>query len=129
MVGPNVDLVELPVSWILDDFPYFEHVVGDNTGLAPASQVAEIWRGEFHYALRNVPGGLYSLTMHPQVIGRGHRLMMLDGLITEFKAAGDVTFTTLGAYAEAWRRANPLADWVRSDAPQAQYACGRQVTP
>lgn len=42
--GTNVDLVERPVSWILDDFPHFEHVVGDNAGLAPASRVEEVWR-------------------------------------------------------------------------------------
>lgn len=123
--GPNVDLVELPVSWILDDFPHFEHVVGDNTGLAPASGVEQIWRDEFHYALQNVPDGLYSLTMHPQVIGRGYRLMMLERLIETFKSAGGVRFTTLGDYAAAWRSANPLAQWARSGAAQAQTACGR----
>ena len=26
LFGPEVDLVEMPVSWILDDFPHFEYV-------------------------------------------------------------------------------------------------------
>jgi hypothetical protein len=33
--------------------------------------------------------------MHPQVIGRGHRMMMLDRLITKFKQHEDVSFTTM----------------------------------
>lgn len=126
--GPNVDLVELPVTWLLDDFPHFEFVDRDTSGLSPASRVAEIWTDEFQYARRHVPGGLFSLTMHPQVIGRGYRMMMLDRLIALYKSHDDVSFTTMGAYAANWRIANPLADWARSGAPQAQAACGRETT-
>ena len=34
---------------------------------------------------RDVPGGVFTLTMHPQVIGRGHRFLMLERLIDWFK--------------------------------------------
>ena len=85
----------------------------------------EIWTDEFDYAHQNIPGGLYNLTMHPQVIGRGHRLMMLDRLIEAFKRRKDVTFTTMLDYASHWRAANPLKEWCASGAPQAQFACGR----
>jgi hypothetical protein len=40
--------------------------------------------------------------MHPQVIGRGHRIMMLERLIAHFKANGAL-FTTLSAAADAFR--------------------------
>jgi peptidoglycan/xylan/chitin deacetylase (PgdA/CDA1 family) len=123
--GPNVDLVELPVTWLLDDFPHFEFVGGDTAGLAAPSKVQEIWTDEFDYAYQNVPHGLFNLTMHPQVIGRGHRLMMLERLIQTFKGRDGVTFTTMLAYASKWRAANPLNKWITSDAPQAQSACGR----
>jgi len=123
--GPNVDLVELPVTWLLDDFPHFEFVDKDTYGLSAASKVEEIWTDEFTYARKNVKGGLFSLTMHPQVIGRGHRLMMLERLINKFKRARDVKFTTMLAYAQGWRKANPLDKWKVSGAPQAQSACGR----
>jgi peptidoglycan/xylan/chitin deacetylase (PgdA/CDA1 family) len=121
--GPNVDLVELPVSWLLDDFPHFEYA-GDNTGLSAPSKVEEIWRAEFDYGRLNVPGGLFNLTMHPQVIGRGHRLMMLERLIDHFRGLPGVTFTTLAGYAEQWRAANPLDAWRRSGAVQAQPITG-----
>lgn len=123
--GPNVDLVELPVSGVLDDFPHFEHT-HDTTGLSAPGKVQEIWIDEFEYARRNVAGGLHSLTMHPQVIGRGHRLMMLERLIDFIKSHGEVRFTTMLDYATAWRTANPLSQWLNSGAPQAQSACGRE---
>lgn len=112
--GHNVDLVELPVTWGLDDFPHFEFVDGDTYGLSAPSKVEEIWRDEFEYARAHIPGGIFNLTTHPQVIGRGHRLMMLERLIRSFQEFGDVTFDTLGNYTEKWRAANPLPKWVAS---------------
>jgi peptidoglycan/xylan/chitin deacetylase (PgdA/CDA1 family) len=32
--------------------------------------------------------GVLTYTFHPHVIGRGHRLIMLEGLIDKLKAAG-----------------------------------------
>ena len=104
--GPAVDLVELPVSWILDDFPHFEYyrvANRSNPGLSAPSKVEEIWRGEFDYCYRDVPGGVYTLTMHPQVIGRGHRMLMLERLIDYFIAHDNVRFTTLAVAADTWR--------------------------
>lgn len=108
--GPATDLVEMPVSWLLDDFPHFEYLVlrpGGlrNPGLSAASKVEEIWADEFAFMHRDVPGGVFNLTMHPQVIGRGHRLLMLERLIARFRAAEDVVFTTLAAAADAFRAA------------------------
>ena len=123
--GPNVDLVELPVTWLLDDFPHFEFVDKDTYGLSASSKVEEIWTEEFDYAYRNVPGGLFSLTMHPQVIGRGHRMMMLERLIGTFKSKEGVSFTRMIDYAISWRAANPLDRWIKSGEPQASQACGR----
>lgn len=106
--GPSADLVELPVSWLLDDFPHFEYyrvANRSNQGLSAASKVEEIWRDEFDYMYSEVPGGVFTLTMHPQVIGRGHRMMMLERLIDHFAARDGVRFTTLAVAAEHWRAA------------------------
>ena len=105
--GPSVDLVELPVSWILDDFPHFEYVSRPNRvspGLSAPSKVEEIWRGEFDYCHRDMPDGVYTLTMHPQVIGRGHRMLLLERMIDYFKAHDGVMFSTLGEAAEKFRQ-------------------------
>lgn len=103
--GPAVDLVEMPVSWLLDDFPHFEYIrlpTRVSPGLSAASKVEEIWRDEFDYMVREVPNGVFTLTMHPQVIGRGHRMLMLERLIAHFRSAG-ARFTTLATAAEDFR--------------------------
>jgi hypothetical protein len=42
------------------------------------------------------------------VIGRGHRLLMLEQLLDRIGAVEGVEFTTLGEVATAWRERNPL---------------------
>jgi hypothetical protein len=47
--------------------------------------------------------------MHPQVIGRGHRILMLEELLDRIAAVDGIEFTTLGEVAATWRERNPLA--------------------
>lgn len=110
--GSNVDLVELPVHWSLDDFPQFEFVFGAMTSLNAPRVVEQNWRDDFDWAVANVPEGLFTLTLHPQVIGRGSRLAMLERLIEHMNEYS--TFLTMGEFAVQWREANPLRDWVQS---------------
>lgn len=108
--GATVDLVELPVSWILDDHPHFEFMrsaVGRADGLSAPSKVKEIWLGEFAFMYRDVPNGLFTLTMHPQVIGHGHRMLMLEEVITAIKQYDDVRFCRTGDAAEEFRAEFP----------------------
>ena len=124
LFGREVDLVEMPVSWILDDFPHFEYVRLGNRlspGLSAASKVEEIWRGEFDFMVRDVPGGVFTLTMHPQVIGRGHRMLMLERLIAHMQAQPTVRFTTLGEAAESFRGVPRLS---RTGLPSVVDAAG-----
>jgi peptidoglycan/xylan/chitin deacetylase (PgdA/CDA1 family) len=124
--GSSVDLVEMPMSWALDDFPLMEFEVGWSTDQTPPSAVREIWQGEFDYAHAHVPGGVFVLTMHPQVIGRGSRLMMLDGLIDHMRGQPGVVFEPMHAYAQRWRAANPLEDWKRSDSVHVGHSASPQ---
>ncbi len=106
LFGPEVDMVEMPVSWLLDDFPHFEYLAlkdRRSPGLSAGSKVEEIWRDEFRFMYRDVPDGVFTLTMHPQVIGRGHRMLMLERLIAFFQEHPGVRFTTLDQAAADWR--------------------------
>jgi peptidoglycan-N-acetylglucosamine deacetylase len=49
--------------------------------------------------------------MHPQVIGRGHRMLMLERLMEHMSGHDGVVFETIGAYVDRWRAANPLERW------------------
>jgi peptidoglycan/xylan/chitin deacetylase (PgdA/CDA1 family) len=109
--GPRVDLVEVPFSWSLDDHPFFEHTRsrrGINPGLADPSRVYEVWKGDFDYLHQRMGEGVFTLTLHPQVIGRGHRLLMLEKLIDNFARHDNVVFSTMGAFVRKWREENPL---------------------
>lgn len=108
--GNPVDLVEMPVSWVLDDFPHFEFLRYPNVvfpGLSAPSKVEEIWQDEFRFMYRDVPGGVYTLTMHPEIIGKGHRIMMLERLIDWMAGHDEVVFARLADVAEQWRLAQP----------------------
>jgi len=74
------------------------------------------------------PGALFSITMHPQVIGGDHRLMMLEQLSNTMRSRDGVAFSTMGDYADRWRTDNPLDQWITWGAPQAQSACRRDDT-
>ncbi len=102
--APESALVEAPISWALDDWPHFEPGPGRD-GLSAPSKVLEIWTGELRYAHEHAPGGLLTITMHPECIGRGHRMAMLERFIAEAKSLDGVVFKRLDAYLELWQRA------------------------
>jgi peptidoglycan/xylan/chitin deacetylase (PgdA/CDA1 family) len=102
--GPRLPIVEFPVDWSLDDWPYFNvNWAQPHVGLRTPGDVYEVWRDEFDYALANHPGGVFTLTMHPQIIGRGSRVMMLERLIGHMAAQPGVEFRTMAEVADAWR--------------------------
>ena len=109
--GELTDVVGIPVAWQLDDVPIFEFVWGAFAGLAPATAAEEMWVGEFDYAYANAPGGIYNLTVHPQCIGRGPRLMMLERLLEHAARHSDVRFCRQSEYVDLWRAENPRDQW------------------
>jgi len=96
--GHPTPLVELPVEWILDDWPYFQlDWDSGHVGLRDPAEVYAIWREEFDVARDE--GGLFLLTLHPQVIGHRHRIRMLERLIVYIKSRPGVWFATHAAIA------------------------------
>ena len=94
----------MPISWSLDDYPHFEFVRTATAvlpGLQPARAVMESWMDEFRYMQASVEWGVLTYTMHPYVIGRGYRMLALEQLIENLKAAGAVFMTMEDAAAEA----------------------------
>jgi peptidoglycan/xylan/chitin deacetylase (PgdA/CDA1 family) len=101
--GPEGKLLEVPVYWALDDWPFFEPAPATGRdALSAPSSVLEIWSGELHYAYDHAAGGLLTVTMHPECIGRGHRMAMLEQFIAEAKALDGVVFERLDRYVERW---------------------------
>jgi len=98
ILGAPTKLVELPISWSLDDYPHFEFVRTPSTilpGLQSATGVLQNWIDDFIYMKRITPEwGVITYTFHPFVIGRGHRMMILERLVEAVRAGG-ATFITM----------------------------------
>jgi peptidoglycan-N-acetylglucosamine deacetylase len=107
-LGPPGPLVEVPVSWALDDWPHFEPGARGVGPMSAPSKVEEIWTGELRYAWEREPGGLLTITMHPEAIGRGHRLLMLERFIAAARALDGVAFDRLDRVVGRWLAVNPL---------------------
>jgi peptidoglycan-N-acetylglucosamine deacetylase len=106
--GREGALAEVPVSWALDDWPHFEPSAGgDRDGLSAPSKVLEIWTDELRYAWAHAPGGLLTITMHPECIGRGHRMAMLERFIDAAAELDGVIFDRLDRYVERWLAGPP----------------------
>jgi peptidoglycan-N-acetylglucosamine deacetylase len=91
--GEPTGIVELPVEWIKDDYPYFgmDRLSTVRPYTAP-SLVGEIWRREFDGAYGE--GGLFLLTMHPHIIGHRSRMSILEELIQHMRSHVGVWFAT-----------------------------------
>jgi peptidoglycan/xylan/chitin deacetylase (PgdA/CDA1 family) len=109
--GETIDMVEMPPNWSLDDFVAFETVVGLLPGFVPPRGIEQMWRDDFDFASEECSGGVFILTMHPECIGRGSRLRMLERLVDHMRASESVIFETMEAYARRWAAENPLEAW------------------
>jgi len=89
--GDPTPLIEMPVSWSLDDYPHFERASGPNglqPGLMHAAGVLDNWVDDFRYMARAADWGVLTYTFHPQVTGRGHRMLTLERLIDATRDLG-----------------------------------------
>jgi peptidoglycan/xylan/chitin deacetylase (PgdA/CDA1 family) len=114
--GRETSLVELPISWTLDDWAHFEFVrEAQVQGLRNASGVLENWLADVRYMLRDFSDGVITIVMHPEVIGRGHRFLMLEQLADTIAEEG-VELTTLADVAEQFRSGRRYGEY----APQSR---------
>ena len=101
----EIELVELPVAWELDDAPYFMfNFTPYRAGLSDPAKVYDIWAAEFDGAYAEE--GVFTLTMHPQITGRHYRLQLLDKLIRYIAGHPDVWFTRCSEVARTWLAAS-----------------------
>jgi peptidoglycan/xylan/chitin deacetylase (PgdA/CDA1 family) len=102
--GKESSLVEMPISWSLDDHPHFEYMRTPQftmPGLRPAREVMDSWYDEWRYFRKTVDWGILTYTMHPYVIGRGFRMYALEQLVDKLIAEGAVFMSMEEAALEA----------------------------
>jgi peptidoglycan/xylan/chitin deacetylase (PgdA/CDA1 family) len=95
--GKATGLVELPIEWILDDYPYYS---GNAQGSLPSPEaVFQIYKDEFDVAYDERT--MVIITLHPHVSGHRSRLAQLDRFVTYMKSRPGVWFATLEQIARA----------------------------
>lgn len=77
-MGSDTGLVEIPSNWYLDDLPpmMFIKKAPNSHGFVNARDVEDIWRDHFDYFYREYDEFIFPVTIHPDVSGHPHALLM-----------------------------------------------------
>jgi peptidoglycan/xylan/chitin deacetylase (PgdA/CDA1 family) len=104
--GERTNIVEVPGAWELCDSSLFMFAFSPHylTGLASPSRAQEIWFGDFDGMYAEHSDACFVLTMHPQIIGRHHRLRLLERTIQHILEHDGVWFAQMGDIADDFRR-------------------------
>lgn len=86
----GLSMIELPTNWLYDDTSHFFFTLQqpERRPIAPASHVLEIWKEELYGISQE--GGIMTLMLHPQIIGRTSRISMLEKLIAYAKTCDGI---------------------------------------
>ena len=110
-LGTNVDLVELPASWYLDDLPPMMFIKKsiNSHGFVNPRDIEDIWRGEFDYVYREYDYAVFPMCIHPDVSGRPQVLLMLERFIEYMLRHPGVRLIPFEEIAADYRTRNPFA--------------------
>ena len=101
--GPPSPILEFPISWYLDDFPFVEYWPSVGLmGSTSAQMLFERWKDSFDYAYAHVPNGVVVLTVHPQTIGRAQHILMFERLIQHIASHDGAWFASLSEIYDCW---------------------------
>ena len=101
IAGYASKVLEVPVSWYLDDFPALAYT-GTQEGMSDTDGVLRRWKDIFDYGYNNQPNGIFATAFHPQIIGQAHHMVMLERLIEHIKSHDGVWFASCEEIAKAW---------------------------
>jgi peptidoglycan-N-acetylglucosamine deacetylase len=104
--GRPTELVEVPFAWELTDSAHFFFAFGPTymAGMSAPSKVEEIWWGDFDGAYKD--HGIFVLTLHPEVMGRRHRMALLERTIRHMLEFSGTRFTQMRGIADSFRSQN-----------------------
>jgi peptidoglycan/xylan/chitin deacetylase (PgdA/CDA1 family) len=76
--GKPTGLVEIPASWYIDDLPpmMFIKNAPNSHGWVNPRDVEDLWKDHFDYFYENYDEFVFPMTIHPDVSGRPHVLLM-----------------------------------------------------
>jgi peptidoglycan/xylan/chitin deacetylase (PgdA/CDA1 family) len=100
--GKDTGLVEIPASWYLDDLPpmMFIKKSPNSHGFVNPRDLEQMWRDQFDWVYREHDYAIFPMTIHPDVSGRPHVLLMHERLIAHMQSHPGVRFVTLAEIAD-----------------------------
>ena len=107
--GSETELIEVPVSWHLDDLPpmMFIKKAPNSHGFMNPRDIEELWREQFDWVYREYDHAVFAMTLHPDIAGRPQVLAMLERLCGHMLRHPGVRFCTMEQIADDFDRRNP----------------------
>ncbi|KAF1973725.1 polysaccharide deacetylase family protein [Bimuria novae-zelandiae CBS 107.79] len=99
---------KIPANWYLDDLPpmMFIKASANSHGFVNARDIEDLWRDHFDYFYSEYDEFIFPITIHPDVCGRPHALLMHERLIEHFKKHKGVEFITMEQMCDEFKRKN-----------------------
>ncbi|QYE35623.1 MULTISPECIES: polysaccharide deacetylase family protein [Sphingosinicellaceae] len=107
--GHETELIEIPANWCLDDLPpmLFIKKAPNSHGFVNPRDIEQMWRDQFDWVYREYDYAVFPMTIHPDVSGRPHVLLMLERLYEYMTARPGVHFVTMDEIADDFARRSP----------------------
>ncbi|GAA4115071.1 polysaccharide deacetylase family protein [Enteractinococcus coprophilus] len=107
--GQETDLVEIPASWYIDDLPPMMFIKSspNSHGFVNPRDIEQMWRDQFDWVYREMDYAVYPMTIHPDVSGRPHVLLMLERLFDHFQSHPGVEFAYMKDIAQDFKQRFP----------------------
>lgn len=88
--GQDTGLVEIPANWYIDDLPpmMFIKAAPNSHGFMNPRDIEDIWRDHFDYFYREYDEFIFPITIHPDVSGRPHVLLMHERFVNLLLTSG-----------------------------------------
>ena len=119
--GRETELIDIPASWHIDDLPpmMFVKAAPNSYGFANPRDIEQMWRDQFDWVYREYDYAVFVMTIHPDISGRPHVLLMLERLYEYFSGHRGVRFSTFDEIAEDFRHRCPPGSTLRAQSTGA----------